>query len=231
MKEEIKGLVRSILGARNARRLKFALTYPMCYCRLKDFLDVQGWLGNKEAVFLYKAVRSIRNEAPTVVEIGSFLGRSTVVLGRALHDRRRGQVFCVDPFNADGDCESIGKYLAIKQSMDQTLKNVFLENMRKCGLTEVIHVLEGYSHDLVRSWTGSIDLLFIDGDHSYSAVRDDFDSWTPFLVPGGLLVMDDVCLDDGLRSGPGRVVRESVNENPGWGDGRTVGTLYAAKKL
>ena len=36
-----------------------------------------------------------------------------------------------------------------------------------------------------------IDLLFIDGDHSYDMVISDFESFAPFVNPGGWIVFDD----------------------------------------
>jgi predicted O-methyltransferase YrrM len=53
------------------------------------------------------------------------------------------------------------------------------------------------SHDpqTVRSLDGlraSVDLLFLDGDHSYEGVRADFESYSPLVRPGGLIAFHDV---------------------------------------
>ena len=37
----------------------------------------------------------------------------------------------------------------------------------------------------------SIDLLFIDGDHSYQGIKLDFNNYTKFVKPGGFIVIDD----------------------------------------
>lgn len=54
-----------------------------------------------------------------------------------------------------------------------------------------------------------IDLLFIDGDHSYGGVRSDFEVYRPFVAPDGLVVLHDICL---------------FPEE--WGDGAEVGVLW-----
>jgi len=41
----------------------------------------------------------------------------------------------------------------------------------------------------------TLDLVFIDGDHSYVAVREDIQAWRPFLRPGGILAGHDYHLD------------------------------------
>ena len=38
---------------------------------------------------------------------------------------------------------------------------------------------------------GTIDLIFIDGDHSYEACRDDIAAWAPFVRPGGVIAFHD----------------------------------------
>jgi predicted O-methyltransferase YrrM len=58
-------------------------------------------------------------------------------------------------------------------------------------------VIRADSHDprTIRSLDGlraSVDLLFIDGDHSYDGVRADFENYAPLVRPGGLIAFHDV---------------------------------------
>jgi predicted O-methyltransferase YrrM len=58
-------------------------------------------------------------------------------------------------------------------------------------------VIRADSHDpqTVRSLDelrGSVDLLFLDGDHSYDGVRADFENYAPLVRPGGLIAFHDV---------------------------------------
>jgi predicted O-methyltransferase YrrM len=52
-----------------------------------------------------------------------------------------------------------------------------------------------FSSDAVKSWAGEIDLLLIDGDHSYEATRQDFEDWSPFVGPSGVVLFHDALLD------------------------------------
>jgi predicted O-methyltransferase YrrM len=65
-----------------------------------------------------------------------------------------------------------------------------------------IHLLRGNSHDpalaaRLRQLLGgrAIDLLFIDGDHSYAGVQADFATYAPLVRPGGLVAFHDIVPD------------------------------------
>lgn len=42
-------------------------------------------------------------------------------------------------------------------------------------------------------WLIEIDILFIDGDHSYLGVKDDIEKYSKFVRPGGRMILHDVC--------------------------------------
>ncbi|AJY44666.1 class I SAM-dependent methyltransferase [Martelella endophytica] len=53
---------------------------------------------------------------------------------------------------------------------------------------ERFRILHGRSVDMEANVEdGSLDLVFLDGDHSYDGVRADIDAWLPKLAPGGYL--------------------------------------------
>lgn len=58
---------------------------------------------------------------------------------------------------------------------------------------EGITVIEGDSsnHKLIDR-RKRFDVLFIDGDHSYSQVKTDYETWSPLIVSGGLIVFHDI---------------------------------------
>lgn len=47
------------------------------------------------------------------------------------------------------------------------------------------------SNEAVRIWNRKIDVLFIDGDHSYKGCMDDWKNFSPFVKPGGWVVFHD----------------------------------------
>lgn len=55
----------------------------------------------------------------------------------------------------------------------------------------------------VRSALGGrlLDLLFIDGDHTYDGVEADFTNYVPFVAKGGLIVIHDIVTDFRTRYG------------------------------
>jgi hypothetical protein len=210
--QEFKSVVKGYLGRRFISHLKFFLKHPFHYPMLHGHLDIGGWLGYDEAVSLYRLARSIKNPKPVVVEIGSWQGKSSVVLGKALLGTS-ASFFCIDPFTGEAvDPETASSTNATKLP----LRQVFSHNIRKNKVENVVQVIENYSFKAVEGWTAPIDMLFIDGNHEYSAVRQDFDLWTPFLVAGGILVMDDVYWNRGTTFGPAQVARESIMESPDW---------------
>jgi predicted O-methyltransferase YrrM len=39
----------------------------------------------------------------------------------------------------------------------------------------------------------TIDLLFIDGDHTYKGVKQDYEMYSPLVKKGGMIVFHDIC--------------------------------------
>jgi hypothetical protein len=73
-----------------------------------------------------------------------------------------------------------------------------------------------------------IELLFIDGDHSYDGVRRDAELWLPRLMEGGIVMFHDVAT--AAYSGPRRIVRRMVCRNPGFDGVTRVGSMVVARR-
>jgi cephalosporin hydroxylase len=69
-----------------------------------------------------------------------------------------------------------------------------------------VELVVGDSHDpqigqRIRRLLGgrAVDLLFVDGDHSYEGIRHDFADYTPLVRPGGVVALHDI-----VPGGPGK---------------------------
>lgn len=198
------------------------------YMQLLPYASIDGWLTVDEAITLYELSRALPHEQPLAVEIGSWQGKSSVCLARGLRGKFHPRLCCIDPFDASGDGESSGLYDQRAQQLDNGLRRSFEDNLREVGVRGLVDVRQGRSHEQAQQWHEPIDLLFLDGDHSYEAVRQDFEDWAPKIRPGGYLALHDAMHE--VHEGPRRVVEELVNNDPQWVDGHFVDSMFVARK-
>lgn len=64
--------------------------------------------------------------------------------------------------------------------------------------------VKGDTKEIAKVWSKPIGLLHIDAAHDYESVRKDFKAWSPSIVQGGWLCMDD--------AEPGRKVARVIEE-------------------
>jgi predicted O-methyltransferase YrrM len=198
------------------------------YAPLLPYAAIDGWLSVDEAIALYDLAGRLPDERPLAVEIGSWQGRSSVVLGRALRRKRAPRLVCIDPFDASGDGTSEGLYAARAAAFDNPLKAGFVRNLQGAGVADLVDIRQGYSHDVARDFREPIDLLFLDGDHSYDSVLRDYRDWSCKVRPGGWLCMHDV--RNPIHDGPGRVAAEVVACDPAWTALHYVDTMLVARR-
>ena len=196
------------------------------------YSDIDGWLNDSEANHLFDISHSLPNDAPVVVEIGSWVGKSAVVTSHALSGKPGAKLYCVDPFNADGDQTSIDLFKVHRAKHITTLRELWEANVSKYGVRELVEPLPGYSEERVKDWNKPIDFLYIDANHDYEAVVADYKNWSPFVKPGGWIGFHDV---DFLRptlklSGPAEAVRDYVEDSDEWINKKLVCSIYSAQK-
>lgn len=150
---------------------------------------IPGWIEGADAEELMRVSFELDSEA-VIVEIGSFFGRSTVLLAGPRCIRRSGIVHCVDPFDCSGDLFSVPHYKRILQAVGGgSLRDHFEANLRRSGLSDFIEVHQGRAEEIASTWNAPIDLLLLDGDQSPEGARLAYKSWAPFLKPGGIIVL------------------------------------------
>lgn len=143
----------------------------IAYCK-----TIEGFLKEEQGLYLHEIAAALPDKA-VIVEIGSYLGRSSCFIASALAGSRKN-FFAVDTFEND----------AMREGKRDTLA-IFSANT--APYSQYITVIRGRSGEVVKTFTKTIDMLFIDGDHSYEGCLSDLEAWLPLVKPEGLILFHD----------------------------------------
>jgi len=118
----------------------------------------------------------------TTVDLGVDLGYSMFCLAEV----GRGHVYGIDSFLGDANTGPRDTYNSvIRFKSENNFHNVT--------------IIKGFFDNVAKTWTMPIDILHIDGLHTYEAVGNDFRTWTKFLTENGVVLMHDVCSFEGVK--------------------------------
>lgn len=59
---------------------------------------------------------------------------------------------------------------------------------------------------------GTVDFLFIDGEHGYPFMKPDYDNYSPFVKDGGIIALHDTNMAVEIFDGPKRVLQEAKDQ-------------------
>jgi len=169
-------------AARRTRQFKRLLAYSKA-----DEINFLSGLGDS-SYLLYGLVRSMKPDV--CVEIGSARGRSACFVGMALKENGRGKLFAIDPHQPTGwnDFRSVDTFEIIKN------------NLAALHVTDHVEIVRMTSEEAAKGWSRQIDMIFIDGDHSYEGIKRDWELFVPNITTFGVVVFHDTIWD--LRPDP-----------------------------
>lgn len=146
---------------------------------------VEGWLTDAQAERLWLRARALAGPA-RVVEIGSYRGRSAVVL--ALGAGEGVDVVAVDPHagNDRGPRQVRGR----AEEGERDLR-AFRSNLERAGVAGAVRHVRLPSREALAEVEGGLDLLYVDGAHRYRPARDDIALWGERVRPGGAMLVHD----------------------------------------
>jgi predicted O-methyltransferase YrrM len=153
---------------------------------------VPGWLGQEEGRLLFRLAAEA-DPGGSIVEIGSWHGRSTIWLAAGASAGRGARVVAIDPHTGT----------ALRGEGEST-EPALRSNLEQAGLSEHVEIVVATSSEAAADWADPVSLLWIDGDHSYESARQDFTLWAPHLLPDAIVALHDTF----VMPGPERVVRE-----------------------
>jgi len=140
--------------------------------------------------------KKIKNKKKTIeiLEIGSFCGESTIMMGNFLLKKKIPfKITCVDVWSSFS-LESYSDFFLVK--INENLKNgkvfsLFKHNIKNSGFSKNIKVIKGDSNIVLKNIKKKFDLIFIDGSHSYKYVFNDIKNSIKILNNNSYLVGDD----------------------------------------
>jgi hypothetical protein len=162
---------------------------------IQKIMSVEGSVSKTEVRLLYTYAKNVKEGC--IVEIGSARGRSTAALALGSREGSKVPVYAIEPHE---------EFIGVKGGKFGPKDRVeFFKNMLRVGCVEIVRLINLRSQEVAKCWTQSIGFLWIDGNHSYEAVKHDSEAFGAFLVPGGF-----VALHDSKLEGPARVIKEGI---------------------
>lgn len=208
---------------------------------------IAGWAPIDQIFALYNLAIATRNVEGDLLEVGSWCGRTSVVLGKAAAATDT-KLYCVDlfPEREDWHQNSDGSYsmkvdIAGEEKQgysDQTvwkepfetdiepvyqkfgsILDVFRENIENTRVDKHVEYFKDDSTVLRRKKLGPFRLAFLDGDHGYDAVMKDIEIVAERLTVGGW-----ICFDDAFSSyeGVNAAIADGILGNPDFDHGYQV---------
>jgi len=165
---------------------------------MHDYYKIPGWFNYHEA---YDKLATELPDESTIVEIGSFMGRSTKYLATNFWnaEKMKVRIHSVDTFKGSSEHSSL------KTGND--FSSIFKDNLQFFLNREMVIQHKGRSDDkaiLDYFKDESIDALMIDGAHELEAVKEDVINWYPKVKKGGVIFGDDFYLksvQEGMKQG------------------------------
>ena len=179
---------------------------------------VPGYLTEKEARFLGLLAACVPAKG-AIVEIGSYKGRSTVMLAKVASHYGGGPIVAIDPHNSP-------ILLDHQSSQAASSYQDFLDSIQSAGVAAHVEPRAEYSTAVAKSWNRPIRFLWIDGDHTYEGAKSDLDGFFPHVVPSGVVAFHDALSN---FPGPIRVFVEGVLRSERFGPAGFVQSIAWAQ--
>lgn len=179
--------------------------------------NIEGFLSEKEMKFLalLAACPTAKGE---ILEIGSFKGKSTIILAKGASLTAKTKVVAVDPLTSPAATDPDLKG-------EESCLEDFQTNLRNSGVEKNVEFHRKLSRELAEVWNRDIRLLWIDGDHTYSGTKSDFDMFSRFLSNGAIIAMHDILHVSYGFAGPIRIFMEDVLLSKHFGPAGMCGSI------
>ena len=193
--------------------------------------DAIGFMPDDEGLALHQAGLDAAAAGP-LLEVGTYCGKSAVYLGAAARDRRT-VLYTVDHHRGSEENQAGWDWhderLVDSRTGRMDTLPFFRRTIEDAGLEDEVIAVVGKSTIVARAWATPLGLVFIDGGHAFDVALADYESWSPHVAPGGLLVFHDV-FEDPAEGGqaPYEVWKRAVAD--GFTPSSTTGSLRVLRR-
>jgi predicted O-methyltransferase YrrM len=151
------------------------------------YFNIPGWFNMHEA---YDQLLDHCEDGDEILEIGSFMGRSTTYLAtNIINSGKKIHLFALDTFEGSSEHANLDIVGGFYEK--------FQDNCKEFISKGVLTPLKSRSDDantLARFPEKHFQGIIIDGAHEYEPVMEDILHWWPKLKDGGTMVGDDMSL-------------------------------------
>lgn len=201
---------------------------------LTAFERAKGFMPRDEGLALHAAATEAGRLGLPLLEIGSYCGRSTLLLADAA--RAAGvTALTVDHHRGSEEQQPGWEYhdasLVDPRTGRMDTLPAFRRTLYAAGLEEHVVALVGRSPQVAAVWGGPLGLVFVDGGHTDEHAAGDYAGWAPHLAVHGLLVIHDVFPDpaDGGQA-PYRIYRRAL-ESGAFTEVSATGSLRVLRRI
>ena len=143
-----------------------------------------GWnseFGEADAEALASLIMKVKHFKMVVIEVGSWKGCSSAVIASVIKTVG-GTLWCIDHWQGNTGVR------AHEEASHRDILAVFRANMRSLGFFDIVYPIVADSLSASRMMNDNIaDIVFIDADHHYQAVKRDIAIWLPKVKKGGII--------------------------------------------
>ncbi|MFE3644929.1 class I SAM-dependent methyltransferase [Streptomyces sp. NPDC059169] len=165
---------------------------------LAAFEAAKGFMPVREGLALYGAAVEAGALGLPLLEVGTYCGRSTVLLADAA--REAGTVAVTVDHHRGSEEQQPGWDYHDPEVVDPEVGRMdtlptFRRTLHKAGLEDHVIAIVGRSPQVAKVWGREVGLVFVDGGHTDEHATHDYEGWAPHVAEGGLLVIHDVFPD------------------------------------
>ena len=162
--------------------------------KIEQFKNIKGFLDHAEGEFLYELARTYCKKS-FAVEIGSYCGKSACYIAAGCKQNNR-VLISIDHHKGSEE-QQFGQEYFDPKLYDKESKSIntfphFQATVKKFQFTETIIPLVMTSQSASKILSNNIDLIFIDGSHTFESARNDYQLWSQKLNNTGILAIHDI---------------------------------------